>query len=109
LSTTEQCDVCHTTNGWAPTSFSHNPNGGYPGDHRRDPGCNGCHGTTISSTLPYPHPSYAPPTRNTVYCAACHANDFERKGDHIGGENGTVEQNKDCAGSGCHRVNSSEF
>ena len=109
LSTTEQCDVCHTTNGWAPTSFSHNPNGGYPGDHRRDPGCNGCHGATISSTLPYPHPSYAPPTRNTVYCAACHANDFERKGDHIGGENGTVEQNKDCAGSGCHRVNSSEF
>ena len=109
LSTTEQCDVCHTTNGWAPTSFSHNPNGGYPGDHRRDPGCNGCHGATISSTLPYPHSNYAPPTRNTVYCAACHAGDFERKGDHIGGENGTVEQNKDCAGSGCHRVSSEEF
>lgn len=109
LSTTVQCDVCHTTNSWAPTSFSHSPSGGYPGDHRRDPGCTGCHGSPIDDTLPYPHPEYAPPTRNEVYCAACHAGDFERKGDHIGGENGTVEQNKDCAGSGCHRVNSSEF
>jgi Cytochrome c7 and related cytochrome c len=109
LNTTVQCDVCHTTNGWAPTSFSHSPSGGYPGDHRRDPGCTGCHGSPIDDSLPYPHPDYAPPIRNEVYCAACHARDFERKGDHIGGENGTVEQNKNCAGSGCHRVNSSEF
>lgn len=109
LNTTFQCDVCHTTNGWAPTDFSHNPQGGYPGDHRRDPGCSGCHGDTVDNTLPYPHPQYAPPQRNTVYCAACHAGDFERKGDHIGGENGTVEQNKNCAASGCHRVTSSEF
>jgi len=109
LNTTVQCDECHSTNAWAPTSFNHDPQGGYPGDHRRDPGCSGCHGNTVDNTLPYPHPQYAPPQRNTVYCAACHANDFEREGDHIGGKNGTVEQNKDCAGSGCHKVRDSGF
>jgi hypothetical protein len=103
LNTTEQCDVCHTTNGWAPTNFSHSPLGNYPGNHRRDPGCNGCHGSVISSTIPWPYPQYAPD------CAACHANDFKRKGKHIGGENGTVSQNRNCAGSGCHRVSDSEF
>jgi len=109
LSTTVQCDECHSTNGWSPSNFSHDPQGGYPGNHRIDPGCSGCHGGTIDNTLPYSHPQYAPPQRNTVYCAACHANDFDRKGDHIGGENGTVEQNKNCAGNGCHRVSDSDF
>jgi hypothetical protein len=103
LSTTEQCDVCHTTNGWAPAIFSHSSSGNYPGDHRRDPGCTGCHGDTISSSIPWPAPQYAP------FCAACHANDFRSKDKHIGGKNGTVEQNKNCAGSGCHRVSSKEF
>ncbi|MDH3535467.1 MAG: hypothetical protein OER87_06965 [Gammaproteobacteria bacterium] len=105
LSTTEQCDKCHTTNGWAPTNFSHDPNGNYPGNHRRDPGCNGCHGPTISASIPWPFPQYAP------FCAACHANDFRRKGKHIGGENGTVAQNKDCSGGGrgCHKVSDSGF
>ena len=103
LSTVEQCDVCHTTNGWAPTSFSHDRNGNYPGDHRIDPGCTGCHGPTISATIPWPFPQYQP------FCAACHANDFRREGDHIGGSNGTVEQNKNCGASGCHRVSSSGF
>ena len=103
LLTTAQCDVCHTTNGWAPTNFSHDPQGNYPGDHRRDPGCNACHGNTISATIPYRWPQYAPD------CASCHANDFDRKGDHIGGENGTVSQNRNCAGSGCHRVSDREF
>jgi hypothetical protein len=53
----------------------------------------------------YPYALYAP------YCAACHANDFRRKGRHIGGENGTVEQNKDCSGGGrgCHSVSNSDF
>jgi len=53
----------------------------------------------------YPAAQYAP------FCAACHAGDFTRKGRHNGGENGTVEQNKDCSGggSGCHRVSDSEF
>ncbi len=105
LATTAQCDQCHVTTGWAPTNFSHDPNGNYPGDHRRDPGCVECHGATISSTIPYPYPQYAP------FCAACHANEFERKDRHIGGENGTIEQNKDCSGGGqgCHRVTQSEF
>ncbi len=107
LSTNEQCDVCHTTNGWAPTDFNHSSQGNYPGDHRRDPGCTGCHKGSIGAGINsgnYPNKlQYAP------FCAGCHAGDFKRKGDHIGGENGTIERNKDCGASGCHRVNRSEF
>lgn len=109
LNTTVQCDVCHTTNGWAPVNFKHDPNSGYPGDHRRNPSCSGCHGNTIDSNLPYPGPQFAPPQRSTVYCAACHVNNFRRKGDHIGGKNGTVEQNKNCGQSGCHSVRDWSF
>ena len=109
LNTTVQCDVCHSTNGWVPSIFNHSPYPNYPGNHRKDPGCTGCHGSPIDNTLPYPSPEYAPPTRGTVYCAACHAGDFKGKDKHIGGKSGTVEQNKNCAGSGCHRVNDSEF
>jgi len=109
LLTNEQCDVCHTTNRWAPTNFSHSPGGNYPGDHRRDPGCKGCHkgaigaGLTISN---YPNQlTYAPD------CAGCHAKDFKRKDKHIGGKNGTISQNRDCSGggNGCHRVRDSSF
>jgi hypothetical protein len=107
LSTTEQCDVCHTTNGWAPTNFSHSPSGNYPGDHRRNPGCTGCHKGSIGAGINsgnYPNQlQYAPD------CAGCHAKNFKRKDKHIGGENGTVEQNKNCGRSGCHRVSSSQF
>ncbi len=109
ISTTEQCDVCHTTNGWAPTSFSHSSSGNYPGDHRRDPGCNGCHRGSIGAGINgdnYPNQlQYAP------FCAGCHARDFERKGDHIGGKNGTTAQNKDCSGGGrgCHKVSDRDF
>jgi len=105
LSTTEQCDSCHSTSQWSPSIFKHPSNGNYPGDHRRDPGCNGCHGNTISKTIPWRYPQYAP------YCAACHANRFKSESKHNGGKSGTVDQNKDCSGggSGCHRVNSSGF
>jgi hypothetical protein len=113
LNTTDQCDVCHITDRWAPTNFSHRPNSEFTkqslGDHRRDPGCNGCHGPTIGSRpdgiqwRPSRAPQYAP------FCAACHANDFESESDHNGGRNGTVEQNKNCAESGCHRVSDSGF
>ncbi len=74
LSTTVQCDVCHTTNRWAPTDFTHSAQGNYPGDHRRDPGCQGCHGNSVDLPFNYPFNQYAPD------CAACHANDFDRKG-----------------------------
>lgn len=109
LSTNEQCDVCHTTNGWAPTDFTHDPNGNYPGDHRRDPGCRGCHTGTIGSGIHsgnYPNQlQYAP------FCAGCHAGDFRSKGDHIGGKSGTIQQNMDCSngGRGCHRVSDREW
>jgi hypothetical protein len=107
LNTPEQCDVCHTTNGWAPATFSHSPQGNYPGDHRNDPGCTGCHKGAIGAGLTidnYPNRlTYAPD------CAGCHAGDFESEGDHIGGKNGTVSQNRDCAGSGCHKVSDRKF
>jgi len=103
LSTNVQCDVCHTTGRWAPDIFSHDPQGNYPGDHRIDPGCSGCHGSSISLPFNYPSNQYAP------FCAACHAGDFSSQSDHNGGRNGTVEQNKNCASSGCHRVTSSSF
>jgi hypothetical protein len=107
LSTTEQCDTCHTTNRWAPSNFSHDSRGNYPGDHRRDPGCKGCHKGSIGAGLNsgnYPDRlQYAPS------CAGCHAGDFRSEGDHNGGKNGTVEQNKNCAASGCHKVTSSGF
>jgi hypothetical protein len=105
FNTTVQCDVCHTTDGWAPTSFSHKPKpqGYYPGDHNIDPGCSGCHGNIVSTPFVWPNDQYKPD------CAACHAGDFKPKGKHIGGESGTVEQNKNCAASGCHSVTDSEF
>jgi hypothetical protein len=107
LNTTEQCDVCHTTKGWAPASFTHSRNGNYPGDHRKDPGCTGCHKGSIGGGLTignYPNQlKYAPD------CAGCHAGKFKSKSDHIGGKNGTVSQNRNCAGSGCHKVSDNKF
>ena len=105
FSTDLECDVCHTTSGWAPTTFTHDPQGNYPGTHRRDPGCSGCHGNTVTTPFVYPSPTYTP------FCAACHEGDFRREGDHNGGSNGTVAQNKDCSGGGrgCHKVGDSGF
>jgi hypothetical protein len=113
LNTTDQCDVCHITDRWAPTDFSHASNSEFTrqslGNHRRDPGCNGCHGATIGSR---PDGIEWRPSRKSQYapfCAACHANDFESESDHRGGKNGTIEQNKGCGDSGCHRVSDSNF
>jgi hypothetical protein len=107
LATNEQCDVCHTTNSWAPSNFKHSTKGNYPGDHRRDPGCTGCHKGPIGGGITannYPNQlQYAP------FCAGCHAKNFRSESDHNGGRNGTIEQNKNCAASGCHRVSSSGF
>lgn len=102
--TTSECNLCHNTQRWAPIAFTHPPGSGYPGDHSRNIGCRTCH-TGNDENIAFRWPQYAP------FCAACHANDFKRKGDHIGGENGTVEQNKDCSGGGrgCHRVSSREW
>ncbi|MBL1274872.1 MAG: hypothetical protein COB30_002180 [Ectothiorhodospiraceae bacterium] len=105
ISTNLQCDDCHTTNAWAPTSFNHDPSGNYPGDHRKKLACGACHGNVVTTPFAYPFSQYAP------FCAACHKNDFEREGDHIGGKNGSVAQNKDCSGGGrgCHRVSDRNF
>ncbi|MFQ5469070.1 MAG: cytochrome c3 family protein [Gammaproteobacteria bacterium] len=103
LSTNVQCDACHSTKAWAPSIFSHDPKGDYPGDHRRDPGCAACHGNSINSTFMWPSPQYAP------FCAACHEKDFRSEGDHNGGKSGTVEQNKNCGASGCHKITKNGF
>ena len=109
MSTTLQCDSCHTTTAWAPFTFKHDPTdlaqARYPGDHRVAINCVTCHGSTISAPFVYRDGIFNP----VNVCAACHTRDFRRKGDHIGGENGTVEQNKNCAGSGCHRITDSQF
>jgi hypothetical protein len=109
INTAEQCDVCHTTNGWAPDIFRHSSQGNYPGDHRRNPGCTGCHKGSIGSGIN--SDNYPNQLRYAPFCAGCHANDFESKSDHIGGRSGTIEQNKDCSGGGrgCHKVSDSNF
>lgn len=109
-----QCDACHTTDTWADQgTFDHCPNtnannnrcGDYPGDHRAGKAsCLDCHRSNSASPVTYPNQAqYAP------FCAGCHAGDFRREGDHIGGSNGTVQQNRDCGQSGCHRVSSNGF
>jgi len=114
------CDACHTTTTWLnQNTFDHCPgstannnacslNGTkYPGDHRSGrTTCKSCHTQNSVTPVSYPNQSrYAPD------CAGCHAGDFDRKGDHNGGENGTIEQNKDCSGGGrgCHKVNDNGF
>jgi hypothetical protein len=102
--TNAQCIDCHSTQCWAPINYTHPAASDYPGDHRANLGCRSWDGDN-DEAINYRWNQYAP------YCAACHANDFERKGDHIGGQNGTVEQNKDCSngGRGCYRVSDRKF
>ncbi len=102
--TMAQCNDCHSPQGWAPIDFTHTAASDYPGDHSSATGCRDCHEDN-DENIAYRFSQYAPD------CAACHANDFERKGDHIGGENGTVSQNRDCSGGGrgCHRVSDRTF
>jgi len=109
-----QCDSCHTTDGWGDQgTFDHCPNtnannnrcGDYPGNHRAGKtACIDCHKNNSAAPVSYPNQNQYKP-----FCAGCHAGDFESEGDHNGGKNGTIEQNKDCGESGCHRVNSNGF
>jgi len=102
--TVAECNDCHSTQAWAPINFTHPLSSDYPGDHSINLACSSCHKGN-DENIAFSWPQYAP------FCAACHANDFDRKGNHIGGENGTVEQNKDCSGGGrgCHRVSDRDF
>jgi hypothetical protein len=102
--TVAECNDCHSPQGWAPINFTHSSNSDYPGDHNTSLGCSSCHQDN-DENISFRWPEYAP------YCAACHADDFDRKGNHNGGENGTIEQNKDCSGggTGCHRVSDNNF
>jgi len=119
ITTTSQCDECHTTTAWAPAVFSHDPNkltqDGYPGDHNAAPPCGSCHGNSIGpitnypSTLTYLKPLQSGEINPNPYCAACHEGNFKPNGDHNGGSNGTVKQNQNCASSGCHNVGQRTF
>ena len=121
------CDRCHNTTTWLNTStFDHCPGTTansnsctpstrkYPGDHRAGKTtCKSCHTDNTAATVFYPYPTdtASPPKSLIPECAACHRNRFKRVGKHIGGENGTIYQNRDCSngGSGCHRVSDSGF
>lgn len=104
INTNLQCDSCHTTARWSPTNFVHDPKGNYPGDHRQATNCVDCHGNTVTTPFVYRSPPPLAP-----FCAGCHENDFEPKGDHIGGKGGTVLQNRNCGNSGCHKTGDSAF
>ena len=117
IATSIQCDECHSTNDW---TFSHTSSN-YPGPHRTSyiptNRCDMCHSASfprknsantfvftnsvypVSGAFPWQASTYAP------YCAGCHAKDFESESKHIGGRNGTVEQNKNCGAGGCHGAN----
>jgi hypothetical protein len=90
--TTQECNVCHSTQGWSPIYFTHPSNSDYPGDHNSSVTCKKCHDDN-SETIAYSSPGYAP------YCAACHESDYD-SGEH----RGTLSDNKNCAGSRCHRT-----
>lgn len=84
-----ECNYCHDTAFFTPQIFVHrSPN--YPGDHRRNPACSGCHLGNQESTV-WRDPGYQPT------CAGCHAGDY-RAGKH---GNGPITDFLDCAGA-CH-------
>ena len=98
----KECDVCHDTVAWIPHNYRHSGLPYEPLDHSGNFACTRCHQNN-SEVVNWPNPSFIPD------CAGCHASDFRRKGDHIGGENGTVSQNRNCGNSGCHRISSNEW
>ena len=120
--TTVQCDSCHTSNNWIPANtFDHcdgqpTSNVGtcsssvYPGNHRTTLSCLKCHANN-SQAVTYSTPFDKANPQNTLkpFCAGCHRDRFSSESDHIGGKNGTVFQNRNCAGSGCHKVSDSGF
>ncbi|MFV2055217.1 MAG: cytochrome c3 family protein [Thiohalomonadales bacterium] len=102
--TADPCDLCHRNTSWTSMKRYTHTSTTYPGNHRSNVGCTNCHRWNSAA--------FNPSTRwNAPYkpfCAGCHANKFDRgesrhRRDAAGQR--TVEANKDCDGSGCHRVN----
>jgi predicted CXXCH cytochrome family protein len=100
--TARECGECHDTVAWLPHTFQHLGLSYEPLDHRANLLCTACHSNN-TETVTWPYSAFAPD------CAACHANDFASESDHIGGSSGTVSQNRNCGGSGCHRISDSSF
>ncbi len=106
--TTEECDLCHSTDGWAPSTFVHPasipsldtrsnpPNQPYnPLDHYRSISCVRCHGDPVTAVIP---DDVWPDLRYKPYCAGCHESDYDYGESHHNG----IDRDKDCYGS-CHR------
>jgi hypothetical protein len=89
--TTQQCNICHSTNGWLPVSTYVHTGGNYPGNHRVRLSCRDCH-TSNSEIIPWPSPAYAPD------CAGCHARDYRSGVSRHSG----LSSDRDCGR--CHRV-----
>jgi hypothetical protein len=83
LTTTQQCDACHSSTAWLPATFDH---------------------TTNSEVIPWRFP-YAPT------CAGCHADEYEAD-EHTKTKNPrifyTVSELSDCSGA-CHEYTDSTF
>ncbi|MFK5913198.1 MAG: hypothetical protein QM484_02405 [Woeseiaceae bacterium] len=122
VTTTKDCFECHNTTGFAGAQYDHTDivsncatchDGvialGKDGNHA----CDSCHGNTVGPIPSYPSNFVkslkSGETNPDPYCAACHENDFDSVDKHIGGKNGTVKQNQNCAASGCHDVGARAF
>jgi hypothetical protein len=100
--TSLECDTCHSTTAWTPISFMH-ASAAYPGDHRGNLDCVGCH-TTNAQAVQWQFPAYQPD------CAGCHASDFEPEHKKVDSPTVfyTVAELRDCSGA-CHVYTDASF
>ncbi|VAW70293.1 hypothetical protein MNBD_GAMMA09-1624, partial [hydrothermal vent metagenome] len=85
-----QCDVCHSTNNWNVSRYTHGLS--YePTNHAGSLSCDRCH-LQNTNTVSYPdNPGLAPD------CAACHTHDYDPS-EHL---DVSASSLRDCSGS-CH-------
>ncbi|MDH5502068.1 MAG: hypothetical protein OEY72_13310, partial [Gammaproteobacteria bacterium] len=95
-----ECNVCHDTTAWLPHTFQHSALPYEPLDHRRNLNCNNsrCHQGN-SQIVNWQSPQYLP------NCAGCHANDYKASVDKHNG----INNDQNCANSGCHRISDNEW
>ena len=95
--TTQECNICHDADAWAPDIYMHSGLSYEPLDHRGNLRCTKCH-LSNSDSVPWRYPAYQPD------CAGCHTNRY-KQGPHKKTESPatkyTVGELADCAGA-CH-------
>lgn len=94
FTTSQPCELCHTTTSFRNTVRYVHSSPNYPGDHRTPIACTTCHTTNTGAFVNYPNQAIYKPA-----CAGCHAGRYS-PGDH---RNATVSTNRNCAGS-CHQA-----